>query len=49
VPGELRWRGVGSTLVGGLADARRQGLKVVVECSFVKAFMAKHREFDDLA
>ena len=50
VPAELRGRGVGSTLVGGaLADVRRQGLKVVVGCSFVKAFMAKHREFDDLA
>jgi predicted GNAT family acetyltransferase len=49
VPPELGGKGVGSALVrGALEDVRRQGLKVVARCSFVKAFMAKHPEFDDL-
>jgi len=49
VPPELGGRGVGSTLVrGALEDVRRQGLKVVVRCSFVRGFMAKHPEFNDL-
>jgi predicted GNAT family acetyltransferase len=49
VPKELGGRGVGSTLArGALEDVRRQGLKVVVRCSFIRAFMAKHPEFNDL-
>jgi predicted GNAT family acetyltransferase len=49
VPAELGGRGVGTTLArGALEDVRRQGLKVVVRCSFIKAFMAKHPEFNDL-
>jgi predicted GNAT family acetyltransferase len=49
VPKELGGRGVGTTLArGALEDVRRQGLKVVVRCSFIKAFMAKHPEFNDL-
>ena len=49
VPKELGGKGVGTALVrGALEDARRQGLKVVVRCSFVRAFMTKHPEFNDL-
>lgn len=49
VPPELGGKGVGSTLVrGALEDVRRQGLKVVVHCPFVKGYMAKHPEFNDL-
>ena len=49
VPKKLGGRGVGTTLArGALEDVRRQGLKVVVRCSFIKAFMAKHPEFNDL-
>jgi predicted GNAT family acetyltransferase len=40
---------VGSTLVrGALEDVRRQGLKMVVRCSFIRAYMTKHPEFNDL-
>jgi len=49
VPAALGGRGVGTTLArGALEDVRRQGLKVVVRCSFVRAFMAKNPEFNDL-
>jgi len=49
VPAELAGWGVGSSLVGdALADVRRQGLKVLVRCSFIIAFMAKHPETGDL-
>ena len=49
VPAELGGRGVGSALArGALEDARRQGLKVVVRCDFVRGFMTKHPEFNDL-
>ena len=49
VPPELGGKGVGSTLVrGALEDARRQGLKVLVRCSFIRAYMTKHPEFNDL-
>jgi uncharacterized protein len=49
VPAELGGKGVGSTLVrGALEDVRRQGLKAVVRCSFVRSYMTKHPEFNDL-
>ena len=49
VPAALGGRGVGTALArGALEDVRRQGLKVVVRCSFVRAFMAKNPEFNDL-
>jgi predicted GNAT family acetyltransferase len=49
VPQELGGRGVGSTLVRGALEAiRAKGLRVVVKCPFVAAYMGKHPEFNDL-
>jgi uncharacterized protein len=49
VPPALGGRGVGSTLVrGALAAIRANGLKVIVKCPFVAAYMGKHPEFNDL-
>ena len=42
-------QGVGSRLVhDALEDARRQGLKVIPMCPFVKAYMSRHPETLDL-
>ena len=49
VPKELGGKGVGSALArGALEDVRRRRLKVVAECPFIKGFMDKHAEFNDL-
>ncbi|HEU0058866.1 MAG TPA: GNAT family N-acetyltransferase [Hyphomicrobiaceae bacterium] len=49
VPLPLRGRNIGVRLVrGALEDVRRQGMKVVPQCSFVRAFMARHPEYQDL-
>jgi len=49
VPPELRGRGIAEEMVrAGLADARARGLKVVPACSYVEAFIRRHREFQDL-
>ena len=49
VPAASRGRGLGSAFVREvLQEVRRRGLKVEPECSFVRAFMAKHPEFNDL-
>jgi predicted GNAT family acetyltransferase len=49
VPKELGGRGVGSTLVRAVLErVRAEGLKLVVTCPFVSAWMEKHREYDDL-
>jgi predicted GNAT family acetyltransferase len=49
VPAALNGRGIGSALVrGALKQARAHGLKVASQCSFVSAFLRRHREFDDL-
>lgn len=49
VPPELGGRGVGSTLVQGALDqVRADGLKVIAECPFVKAWIGKHPEYKDL-
>ena len=49
VPPSLRGRNIGARLVHGiLEDVRRQGIKVVPQCSFVRAFMARHPEYQDL-
>jgi predicted GNAT family acetyltransferase len=42
-------QGVGSTLVRHvLDDARRQDVKIVPRCAFVRSFLERHPEYDDL-
>lgn len=49
VPAELGGRGVGSKLVQGALDqVRSEGLKVIAECPFVKAWIGKHDAYKDL-
>src|SRR4051812_37109003 len=49
VPPELGGKGVGSRLVKGALDqVRTDGLKVVAQCPFVKAYIEKHAEYADL-
>ena len=49
VPGNLRGGGVGAALVkGALALVRARGEKVVPQCSFVAAYIARHPEEQDL-
>ena len=49
VPPELEGRGIGSRIVKtGLDHARAEGLKVVPQCSFVRAYIERHEEYRDL-
>jgi predicted GNAT family acetyltransferase len=49
VPPELGGKGVGSKLGRATLDAvRAQGRKLSVECEFIRSFMAKHGEYNDL-
>jgi predicted GNAT family acetyltransferase len=49
VPQELGGRGIGSQLARGALDAvRAQGLKVVAQCPFIAAYIAKHADYQDL-
>ena len=49
VPPALNGKGIGSKLVRGLLDiARTEGLKVRPLCPFVKAYIDKHPEYEDL-
>jgi hypothetical protein len=49
VPPELGGRGVGSKLGRATLDAvRAQGRQLTVECDFIRAFMSKHPEDNDL-
>ena len=49
VPPELGGKGIGSRLIKGALDqVRTSGLKVIVECPFVKAYIEKHAEYADL-
>jgi uncharacterized protein len=49
VPPELAGQGIGSRLVKGALDqVRADGIKVVAECPFVKAYIEKHGEYADL-
>lgn len=49
VPPELGGKGVGSRLIRGALDqVRADGLKVIAQCPFVKAFIEKHPDYADL-
>ena len=49
VPPELGGKGIGSRLIRGALDqVRADGLKVIPECPFVKAFIEKHADYQDL-
>jgi predicted GNAT family acetyltransferase len=49
VPLELGGKGVGSKLIGGALDqVRSEGLKVIAQCPFVKAYIDKHQDYADL-
>jgi predicted GNAT family acetyltransferase len=49
VPPELGGKGIGSRLIKGALDqVRADGLKVIAECKFVKAYIEKHPEYADL-
>ncbi len=48
-PAHLRGQGIASQLVRGvLESARAMRLKVEPRCGFVRAYMARHPEFNDL-
>ena len=49
VPPELEGRGIGGRIVAaGLEHARSAGLKVVPQCSFVRGYIERHPEHEDL-
>jgi len=49
VPPELGGKGVGSKLIKGALDqVRVEGLKVIAQCPFVKAYIEKHPDYADL-
>jgi predicted GNAT family acetyltransferase len=48
-PLEARGRGIASLLVAGVLDSvRARGLKIVPQCPFGRAYIAKHPEYRDL-
>lgn len=49
VPAELGGKGVGSRLIQGALDqVRAEGLQVVAQCPFVKAWIGKNPAYADL-
>jgi predicted GNAT family acetyltransferase len=49
VPPELGGKGIGSKLIRGALDSvRADGLKVIAQCPFVKAFIDKNADYQDL-
>jgi predicted GNAT family acetyltransferase len=49
VPPELGGKGIGSRLIQGALDlVRADGLKVIAQCPFVKAWIDKHPDYADL-
>ncbi len=50
VPSALEGRGIGSRLVRGvLEQARADGARVVPLCPFVRAYLRRHPDYDDVA
>ncbi|MGO4172984.1 GNAT family N-acetyltransferase [Bosea sp. TAF32] len=49
VPEQFAGQGVGSRLAKGVFELlRASGRKAVVRCEFLKGWIAKHREYDDI-
>jgi predicted GNAT family acetyltransferase len=49
VPREAGGQGVGSRLIAGaLEQVRAEGVKIVPQCAFVRAFVERHAEWRDL-
>jgi predicted GNAT family acetyltransferase len=49
VPRELGGQGIGSKLGRATLDAvRAQGRSLTVECEFIRSYMSKHPEYNDL-
>jgi predicted GNAT family acetyltransferase len=49
VPPELGGKGIASQLIKGALDqVRAEGLKVIAQCPFVKAYIEKHPDYADL-
>jgi predicted GNAT family acetyltransferase len=49
VPPELGGKGIASKLIRGALDqVRADGLKVIAQCPFVKAFIEKNAAYQDL-
>lgn len=49
VPHPIEGRGVASKLIKGALDsARDRGLKVVAQCTFVRAYIERHPAYRDL-
>ena len=49
VPPELGGKGIASKLIRGALDrVRAEGLKVIAQCPFVKAFIGKNPGYQDL-
>jgi len=49
VPTPLEGRGYGSALAGAALEyARGHHLKVIPTCRFIRAYMERHQEYDDL-
>ena len=49
VPKPLQSKGYGSALVKQALDyAREKKLKVIITCPFARAYVARHKEYEDL-
>lgn len=49
VPDELSGRGIAGEIVKyGLDHARAKNLRVVPQCSYVEAYIKRHKEYEDL-
>lgn len=49
VPGQFAGQGIGSQLAKGVFELlRASGRKAVIRCEFLKGWVAKHRDYDDV-